>query len=312
MNWRWKARVQKIVAALPMSESIYYGIQRAAGNLRPGRHDPTEWFHVIADFGRWSPLRPSDLEGKSFLEIGTGRRLDIPIALWLCGVERIVTVDRNRYLSMALVRETLDGLRRNRPDLVALFGEEASRSRFRERLRSLVAFSGGLDELLTMMNVTYLVTADATRLPFPAASFDFHFSHVVMQHIPAPALRQLLTDARRLLVPGGRLIHFIDLSDMYSHDDPSIPAVNCLRFSDAEWERTAQSRYLSQTRLRVHEYLQIFEQTGMQIIAQAQAVDEPSLTLLKSGTFPLDPRFRGIAPELLAVCHLRVLGAFPH
>src|SRR5258708_6693891 len=205
MNWRWKARVQKIVAAMPMSETIYYGIQRTAGNLRPGRHDPTEWFHVVADLRRWSPVRPSDLEGKSFLEIGTGRRLDIPIALWLCGVERIVTVDLNRYLSMALVRETLDGLRRNRPDLIALFGEEASRSRFRERLRSLVAFSGGLNELLKMMNVTYLVRADVTRLPFPGESFDFHFSHVVMQHIPAPALLQVLTAPRRLPLPAARL-----------------------------------------------------------------------------------------------------------
>ncbi|TXH64885.1 MAG: SAM-dependent methyltransferase [Lysobacteraceae bacterium] len=46
-----------------------------------------------------------------------------------------------------------------------------------------------------------LQRADATTLPFPAASFDGAFLCWVLEHVPSPA--KVLAEARRMLTPGG-------------------------------------------------------------------------------------------------------------
>ena len=87
MDWRWKARLQNLIAHLPFADPIYYRVQRAIGGLRPGENSPVEWFQaavrlitILRDCG-------SDPTGKHFLEIGTGRMLGMPTALWLCGAD---------------------------------------------------------------------------------------------------------------------------------------------------------------------------------------------------------------------------------
>jgi len=49
-----------------------------------------------------------------------------------------------------------------------------------------------------------LADADAEALPFPAASFDTVVSASVLHDVPSPA--RALTEARRVLRPGGRLL----------------------------------------------------------------------------------------------------------
>ena len=57
-----------------------------------------------------------------------------------------------------------------------------------------------------------VVQGDATHLPFPAASFDAvtatHFFHLV------PTWRAVLAELKRVLVPGGRLLHGWNIGDM--------------------------------------------------------------------------------------------------
>lgn len=310
MNWRWKARIQNAVAALPMSNSIYYAMQRTTGSLRPGRHNPLMWLKAAADMVEWAKQAGQPVTGKRFIEIGTGRRLSIPTALWLCGAGSIATVDLNPYLSAKLVAETNAYLRQHREEVLAQFGAEALSPEFQERFNRLINYSGDLPGLLRLMNIEYSAPVDATRLPFPDRSFDFHISYTVLQHIPGDIILKLLEEARRVLAPEGALIHFIDLSDMFSHDDKSITEINFLQFSEEEWAKLAGNQFMYHNRLRAHEYLELFRRAGVRVLEQKQAVNEAALQALKSGELKLDKRFRDIAPEQLAVGRLRVLGTF--
>src|SRR5918998_679524 len=103
VNWKWKARVQNVVAMLPLSNQIYYAMQRTVGSLKPGRTNPLEWFDAALTKVRWIRETGRDIEGRTFLEVGTGHNVNVPLALWLCGAGRIVTVDLNRYLSLPMV-----------------------------------------------------------------------------------------------------------------------------------------------------------------------------------------------------------------
>lgn len=310
MNWRWKSRIQNAVASLPMSNAIYYAIQRTTGSLRPGRHNPLEWFKAAVNLLTWANSTGQTISGKRFLEVGTGRRLDIPTALWLSGAGKIVTVDLNRYLSGALLAESNEYVRQHRDETLKLFGEQAQTPQFQERFQQLLNFSGDLDAFLKMTNIEYLAPMDATALPVPDHSFDFHISYTVLQHIPGDVILKLLAEARRILVPQGLLIHLIDLSDMFSHDDKSITEINFLQFSEKEWEKLAGNKFMYHNRLRVYDYLELFRRAGMKVLKQKQTTDERALRILKNGDFQLDHHFQAARPEELAVGRLRVLGSF--
>lgn len=309
MNWKWKARVQNAVAALPLSNQIYYAMQRTVGSWKPGRSNPLEWFDAGLTMVKWIRGAGYDVTGKHFLEVGTGRNVSVPLALWLCGAAEVVTVDLNSYLSDALVAESIEFVRQKHGEVVAAFGTEAEQPLFQERLRQLIALQGGTKELLRLAKIEYVSPADATRLDFPGESFDFHTSHAVFEHIPPEAIKGILTEARRLLKPRGVLLHIIDPSDHFSHDDASITAINFLQFSEREWDKLAGNKFMYHNRLRAYEYLEMFRQAGVNILRQSQAIDNQSLDSLRNG-FRLDSRFQQILPEELAVTGLIVLGTF--
>lgn len=309
MNWQRKARIQNLIAALPASNAIYYAVQRAVGSLRPGRTNPLEWFQGAARLVEWIEGAGRTVRGASFLEVGTGRQINLPLALWLCGAGRTATVDLNTYLSGALVSESVEYVRRNREEVARQFGARAESDDFRRRLSALASFEGGLGELLRLASVEYLSPADAARLPFADGSFDFHVSYAVFEHIPADDLYRILVEARRVLKDDGLLAHVIDPSDHFSHDDPTITAINFLRFGGREWDRLAGNRFMFHNRLRACQYLELFERAGVRVVRQTESLDEPSLRALREG-FPVSEEFRRFTHEALAVRSLNVLGTF--
>lgn len=309
VNWKWKARVQNAVAALPLSDQIYYAMQRTVGSLKRGRSNPLEWFEAALTMVQWIRGTGREVTGKRFLEVGTGRNVNIPLALWLCGAEEVVTVDLNTYLSDALVAETVEFVRQRQTEVVKAFASEAEQPIFQERLQQLMRLEGGTAALLSTANIRYVSPADATRLDFPDRSFDFQVSHAVFEHIPREVIAGILAEARRLLKPDGLLVHVIDPSDHFAHDDASITAINFLQFSEREWQRLAGNKFMYHNRLRAFEYLELFREAGVEILRQSQAVDDQSLQMLQNG-FRLDSRFQQIVPEELAVTGLILMGSF--
>jgi len=309
MNWQSKARIQNVIAALPASDAIYYAVQRAVGSLRPGRTNPLEWFEAAAQLVEWIESAGRTVGGASFLEVGTGRQLNMPLALWLAGAGRTATVDLNSYLSSALVLESADYVRRNRDEVARQFGALGETPEFRERLSALASFKGDLAGLMRLASVEYLSPADAARLPFADDTFDFHVSHAVFEHIPGEDIYRILIEARRVLKDDGLLLHVIDPSDHFAHDDQSITAINFLRFDEREWARLAGNRFMFHNRLRACQYLEIFERAGVRVLRRAESVDEPSLRALGEG-FPVSDEFGAFGHEALAVRSLNLMGTF--
>src|SRR5437016_3979 len=111
MNWRLKAFIQNAVDRLPpgLSYPIYYRIQRTAGALR--RSDPFPDLRKAADIAGAILRHGGKLVGSTVLEVGTGHTLNVPIGLYLCGVEKTITVDLNRYLRPEIVHESLQAMK---------------------------------------------------------------------------------------------------------------------------------------------------------------------------------------------------------
>jgi SAM-dependent methyltransferase len=226
--------------------------------------------------------------------------VNLPIALWLCGAARVITVDLNPYLTAELVFQSLAFVRENRAQVVELFGHHAARPQFQQRLALLLdAQQHDLTRLLRESRIEYLAPADAARLPLPDHSIDYHVSFTVLEHIPPALLRDILAEGRRLLRPTGRFVHCVDFSDHFAHSDSSLSPINFLSYSEAEWARYAGNRYMYHNRLRVDELADLLASSELEINLLDARINPRALEDLQHG-FPLAERFQHKTPEINA------------
>ena len=93
----------------------------------------------------------------------------------------------------------------------------------------------------------------------------------------------------------------IDYSDHFSHADESISAINFLQYSDAEWTRYADNRYMYMNRLRHDDVMRLFESSGHRVLAVTTHVDDRARALLEAGALHVDERFRDKSHEILSI-----------
>lgn len=308
VHWKVKAAIQRCAGALPdgLSYPVYYGLQRTFGGLR--RPNPTAHLAAALSIVERIQRHGRPVRAARFLEVGTGRHLTVPLALWLCGADHVTTIDLNPYLKPVLVFEHIDYMRAHPAETARLFAPVCDGRLFQERFRLLTAAPRDLAALTSMIGVTYLAPADASRLPLPAASIEYHISVTVLEHIPPAALERIFAEGRRLLVPDGLFVHYVDFSDHFSHADPSLPAVHFLRFSDEDWQRLAGNRYAYHNRLRIDEFEGVMARAGTGRAAFEPTVDGRSEAALRAG-LQLDARFAGKPVDVNATIDAWVVAA---
>jgi hypothetical protein len=302
MGWKTKALVQSCVAQLPepMSNLVYFRLQRHFGNLRPSRINPTSRLLFGMEFCRQIVSHGRSPRGADFVEVGTGWRLNLPIACWLCGARSVWTLDQNPYLQFSLIKEDLDYLRRNQDQLLSglwgEYGELLDLGRWRRLLRNSPT---SLTELSALCGINYQAPADARRTLFEDHTIDFLVSCNAFEHIPSEDLRDILLEANRITKPSGLLIHRVDHTDHFSHFDTDLSPIHFLRYTDAQWRRYAGNRYAYTNRLREDDYVRLFGECGQEIRAKCSQTDLGVEQLLTTG-FPLDARFCEKAEETLS------------
>jgi len=245
------------------------------------------------------------IRGARVMETGTGRRVDMPLAFYLCGARNICTYDLHRYLKADLVEYSVAELLRQREPVKAIFRNAADGAEIDARLDALAA-ARDASAILEIAGIDYRAPADASRSGLPGGSVDAHFSYTVMEHIPAEGLAAILGEASRVLTPGGLACHHIDLSDHFSHDDASISKINFLRFSESEWERYGGNQFAYHNRLRAPDYMDIYKARNHEIVECVRWTDERSMRELRSG-FALAPEFQPMPPEAICTVGLRIV-----
>jgi SAM-dependent methyltransferase len=306
VNWKLKSLIQRTVASLPprWSDALYYRLQRCSGAFRVV--DPSSRLRAGKQIADYLCAQGQILGGKHVFEVGTGRRLNIPIALWLCGADRITTVDLNPYLEEELVLSDIDSIASSQTEVGNLFARHAESPQFQQRLQQLTRSKGDFQSILRLLDLRYAAPGDASRVDISDSSVDFHVSYTVFEHIPAPMIRRILLEGKRILRPGGLFVHFIDCSDHFSHSDQSISPINFLQFDERQWNRYAGNRYMYHNRLRMDDHVQLFQQAGLNIVSLDTNIDQRSLAAIDRG-FPLDPRFSTKPPEVNATRSVRII-----
>lgn len=167
------------------------------------------------------------LDGRSALEIGSGKFLAQALALHVCGCREVVSVDRFRQLRPDAVREAMA-----RPVLARRFlSPFVGHDDFMARLGGLQATGYDL-ERLRAAGVDYRAPLDLVSAADLRERFDFTLSYTVLEHVPPDDVPALLDAASRSLRPGGLCVHFVDLEDHRSSIDEPFAFLD----ADAAWE----------------------------------------------------------------------------
>jgi len=242
------------------------------------------------------------------LEIGTGRTINVPIGLWLCGASKIITVDINPYLKEELVLKSIEWMKNNETIVRKLFYKIINGDTFNNKLQELISLKADLIKVLKLCDIDYLASCNYF-LNIKDKTIDCQFSINVFEHIPLMDIKSIFIETKRIMANDGFIVHIVDLSDHFSHSDTSITSINFLQFSEKEWNRWAGNKFMYHNRLRASEFYKLFNDIGLHIVRKEDFVDQKAHKIIHEG-FPLDVRFAGLPLDDLAISRLSIVGKF--
>lgn len=209
------------------------------------------------------------LEGKRILELGVGRTGEVSAATVLAGAAHAHGVDIDVQLDndadcgsryAALTTRLADG---GAAAFLAAVGGEA------ETVKRRAAELGAGRWPLRFE------TYAGVKLPIDDGSVDVVLSKSVLEHVRREKVRPLLTDLRRVLRPGGVMVHIIDLRDhMFIVGDREVRGdwLDALRYSDRLFDAMFGNRSTSINRLRQREWRVAFGDAGLDVVSEDATV----------------------------------------
>jgi SAM-dependent methyltransferase len=152
--------------------------------------------------------------------------------------------------------------------------------------------------LLTACNAIYLTQGLEALRTVPDQSIDFGWSHAVLEHVRRDELDATFREFNRVLRPGGRMSHRIDLEDHLAG------SINSLRFPRRLWEsRLIRNSGFYTNRLRAPEIIASADRAGFHVTSSADRWAAPPLPRRR-----LSPEFRRMADDTLSIRALDLVG----
>jgi SAM-dependent methyltransferase len=296
MRWEVKAAIQATLSRVPMGYALHRKLQDLAGS---SRLEIDVQYPRKRQFLQRARDRGLPLEGRAFLEIGTGWHPLLPLLLSLLGAGRVVTIDVNPWLTRSSLEETLGAVRAVAERVEADFGVPAARCRELADALAARAAKETPAAALRAARVEYARPVDARKTPFGDGEFDYVVSSNVLEHVPPEVIRAMVRESRRLLKPGGLNLHHVNPGDHFSFD-PRITSVNFLRYSPRAWHFIGGSGLAYHNRLRCVDYARLFEEAGFEVVYREAEVDPAALAALAEGRVRPHAAFDGYSAEELS------------
>lgn len=294
MDWRVKGIVQKVLSVTPGGSRLNSAMQLRMGGLRQfDRNVDTkvcgDWLVLASHMKRLG----IPMEGRVFVEVGTGWYPTLPVCFHLVGARRCHTVDLHRLMNWDLTRRMLARLEHHLPAIAAEL--EVDEQNLRVRLARLQQ-ARSQEEFLDAAGIEYRAPGDATTTGLPDASVDVVFSNSVLEHVPGPVIGALMRETRRVLRQGGIALHSVNCGDHYAYFDRRVTQIHYLRHGPMAW-RLWNNDLQYQNRLRADDFLAMAREAGLSVILDLQR-PRPEL-LATIDEFPVAPEFRHYSREQL-------------
>jgi len=133
-----------------------------------------------------------------------------------------------------------------------------------------------IEDLESSFGIKYFAPYDASKTDLDSSSIDVCVSSHTLEHIPKQSIIDIFKELKRVLKPSGYISALIDYSDHYAHTDSSISLLNYLHFDDDAWNKHNHDSHF-QNRLRHHDYKEIFENLGYEILKEDIFYEEENI-----------------------------------
>lgn len=297
-RWHIKVVTNTAKAAVPGRQHVRQALRR----LRPyttNRGKDSDLFKATLDQIELLRDTGHDVIGKRILEIGSGWHPIAAMTFLAAGAASVTLTDVERLLDARLIRSAIEFVRERRDYMIEKIG--------RAGIERIDIKDGTVEEMLRRLGLTYLLPYRATMSPDGSA--DIIVSRTVFEHIPVVTLEAMLDEFRRILVPGGAMVHFIDPSDHYWQSDRSISRCNFLKYEDWQWRLLSLHPQAYHNRLRHSDFAAMFKRHGFKIIFEHRLTRESEQREI--ATMKLASRFAGYSTDDLAAIHSRFVAIAP-
>lgn len=263
---------------------LYHQIQKFFGNESLESKFNSAWntFKTYSEITKKNDIKT---EGKVIIEIGSGWLPLMPYFFYYLGkASEVRTYDLNRHYQ-----------KKNIQKLNALFSERY-RVEVREGERSIFL----LPESIHYYPDTNIVNERLT-------DGDLIFSRFVLEHLNSKDIEEIHLKLKKELRPGSHIIHLISPSDHRAYIDNSLSLQDFLKYSEEEWERK-QTRFNYHNRLRLPQYLQVFNRLDLEIVHLTYEVpDKKSEVYRKFKNLSLHKDFKNFTDEELTAGSINII-----
>lgn len=247
MKYWVKALIFKLLSSVPtqLGDNIYHFLQerREAVSIKEDiKVKEKTYFACVEALSK----KGIQLANKDVLEIGSGWMPTMPYFFKFLGKCRSVsTYDINHHFKPKRTAQLNDLFFR-------MFSIEAPSS------------AQPKDEYLPE-GVHYFPSTNIVDQPPAPNSMDIVFSRFLLEHVQPDDLYHMHVGSKKYLREDGVIIHFVSPSDHRAYSDTSLSLYDFLQYSAEQWQRQ-QTRFDYHNRLRLPQYLDVFEKAGFEVI----------------------------------------------
>ncbi|MFA5024712.1 MAG: methyltransferase domain-containing protein [Patescibacteria group bacterium] len=149
---------------------------------------------------------------------------------------------------------------------------------FKKRKISEIKDYVNIKEKKNILNKDFIefINLDITENINIGEKFDIIISNAVLEHIKKEKINQAIKNMNLVLNDGGIMVHEIDFRD---HTNFNRPLAN-LKYTDEEWDKLTKDTIFYTNRLKLSDYIEIFQRNNFEII-DIKAEINSALILLK-------------------------------
>lgn len=241
---QFKGMVFKILEFLPENQGywLYHKIQSffSKEDLHSKMRTSHNTFMTFQDISRKNGI---DTKDKAIVEIGSGWLPLMPYFFRYFGKARkIETFDLNRHYQ-----------RKNIEELNELFAKN-----YGVKIRKDQESSHSLPTAINYY-------PNSNILDYKLTDCDLVFSRFVLEHVKPEVIEAMHVKFKNELKSGAHIIHFISPGDHRAYTNSKLSLQDFLKFSREEWN-TKQTRFDYHNRLRLPDYLKIFNKLDFEIV----------------------------------------------
>ena len=245
MNHRLKTTIFKVLDVLPHSvgDHIYHNLQRflQKNSLEEKIKANSVSFNTIKNILEKNAIT---LTGQKVLEIGSGWVPIMPYLLkYELGAAHVHTYDLNEHYNKQEITELNAHYNKKGHNL----GELDDR---------------GLPAFITYGPKTNVIAPEV----LDGNDSQFVFSRFVLEHVPPDKIKAMHERFIQHLKRPFYVMHLISPSDHRAYGNSGLSYYDFLKYSEEEWNRI-QTRFDYHNRLRLPQYLKIFEGLGYEVVS---------------------------------------------